>query len=780
MIVNASVDTWPQVKFAPTDPSPPTHGLNQRVADDANLSIGKTSEKPPQQSILEDHRASVNSEDALATENELMKFSAVREPGESIFETRDNSPSFPEAAGFRCASRRRASTPSGISETAPSLSFQKPYQELMAKISEHQIRFAERPFADVLASLESDFASIIKDEQKVYMPDEKEKTPSEPQLPETNNRPGFRRYDEDDGTLGETALGSFFADDEATDFEPDAATDEAVETCTSAESAKVQSRHYPASSADAAMKRTLSTAMTLESKESSKPKVLPANSASTTDLPLTADVQKVVTLGNEHYVRQHGAPQREAKTATWLDETQCVQFHIEDPGQLGITAEPQQLTPGSLNQLDGELTQGSHEFIQGALKERPAASSSIDIESHESRDASFEPLKLKDLTARQVPGVDKRVVTLRLSKTCNVPPLRTLCSQVLPPAETVEEKHTATAKSVVKTPSCSSCARLGTSGTASASPNETPSKKRSPRARLSLDALAETTATGAGHQEGALSETKLRRRGRKHRRSARFLRCYPPSGTLQAGQRLGSGQRHISASRQPGVRARGQESAPSAGGCTRIPELRVHIQRHPSSGPPPPAETALEEPGDVPSRPARRASSASRTVSFDNSPTVVPLEPPPEPFAVRDLSQVDAEQAATPPQFHRQRRRSSLCCSSSGSLLQEVTDTADLIAILDARRASLQLASLHLEQGTTPDDAAYAAKTAADPDTTRSVASAAPTATPLTSSFYSFEDTVSELSSRPDTANLNSSGSLPASQRSEGAGARDRHRGSPA
>ncbi|KAH8026185.1 hypothetical protein HPB51_016788 [Rhipicephalus microplus] len=835
-------------------------------------------EKTQQQRILEDHSRSVNSEDALTIENELISSVAVRESRRKHFETRDHSPSFPEAGGLRRALCRRACTPSFISEKAPSLSFQKPCKELMAKISEHQIRFAERPFVDVLASLESEFTSIVKDEQKVDMPNEKGKTHSEPQLLETNNEPGSDRYDEDSGNLGEKALCSFLADDEVADFEPDAASDEAVDTCTSAESAKVQSRHSTASPADAATKTTLkTTVITLKSEESSKLKVLPAYSASNELRKSVQSVTAVMTAATSKagncanlsagaagrdficepnakpatagiFERRHqfpgavsrfelfltaslgmahGAQQREVKTATWLGETQYVLPHIQDPGQLGITPKAQHISPGSLNQLDGALTQGSHKFNQEPLNECPAASSNTDIKGHESRNASFEPLKLKDLSACRVPGIDKRASTLRMFNTFNVPPLRTLCSQVLPPAETVEEKHTAADKSNVETPSCSLCTRLE-SGTTCASPNETPSKKKSPRARLSLDALADTTATCAGHEEAALSETKQHRRGRSQsvvisgvthewsyqepgpsrkineaaaaitaaKGSIRFIGP-PTSQNIIVLPDSSVAIRLPEGARQTNVWAPATGTSLRRGSLgTGLAARHRHLQlanalEYPSfesiynailQAVPPPAETAMGEPGDVPSRPARRASSASRTVSFDNSPTVVPLEPPPEPFAGRDLSQMDSERAATPPQIHRPRRRSSLsslCCSSSGSLLQEVTDTTDLIAILDARRASLQLASLRLEQESTPDTVVSAAKNSADPETTPIVASAAQTATPLTSSFYSFEDTVSELSFLPDTANVNSSGSLPASQRTEEAGARDQHHGYP-
>ncbi|KAL3188629.1 hypothetical protein MRX96_022438 [Rhipicephalus microplus] len=766
----------------------------------------------------------------------------------------------------------------------------------MVKISEHQIRFAERPFVDVLASLESEFTTIVKDEQKVDMPDEKEETPSDPQLPETNNEPGSDRYDEDSGNLGEKALESFLADDEATDFEPDASSGEAVETCTSTESAKVQSRHSTASPADAATKTTLkTTVITLKSDESSKLKVLPAYSASSKhsipsskypslitfetsnkgcntsnqpsnldelrksvqsvtavttaatskagncanlsdinfqaqlavsssslrphwngrefstaiDLPLTEDVQKVVTLENEPFVRQHGAQQREVKTATWLGETRYVLPHIQDPGQLGITPKPQHNSPGSLNQLDGALTQGSHKFIQEPLNKCPAASSNTDIKGHESRNASFEPLELKDLNACRAPGIDKRASTLRMFKTFNVPPLRTLCSQVLPTAETVEEKHTAAAKSNVETPSCSSCTRLD-SGTMSASPNKTPSKKKSPKSAAFLgctsrhdgDLCWARGSSFVGNEAAPPRPQKINEAAAAAITAAKgSIRFVGPPASQNIVVLPGSSVaiRLPEGARQTNVWAPATGTSLRRGSLgTGLAARHRHLQvanalEYPSfesiynailqAVPPHQRKPPWGEPGDVPSRPARRASSASRTVSFDNSPTVVPLEPPPEPSAGRDLSQMDSVRAATPPQIHRPRRRSSLsslCCSSSGSLLQEVADTTDLIAILDARRASLQLASLRLEQESTPDSVVSAAKNSADPETTPIVASATQTATSLTSSFYSFEDTVSELSFLPDMANVNSSGSLPASQRTEEAGARDQHRGSPA
>ncbi|XP_065288814.2 pneumococcal serine-rich repeat protein-like [Dermacentor albipictus] len=945
-IINTSSEMWPRVKFASASPSPPAYGLNQEVADDAKLSSHGTSQKTPQQgthSVLEDRHASAFNGGADATEKEL-KFDATREPGEGTVEMRNNSPSFAEAAGLRRTWRRRASASSVFSETTPSLSFQKPYQELMAKISQHPVHFTERPFVDVLASMESEFTSIVKDEQRVELPDEKEKTPSEPpKLPDTGGHPGS---DTDDGNLDETALRSFLADDEENYFEADTASDEAVETCTSADSAKLPSRRCPPSSGPA-MKMTVTTttatATTLESEGASKPRALLDHSASdkdlmppskslslaigssntscntsnrpsnpdelrsseqtvaavaeaatcktvngvdpstelqvtatsvvrsenlqlptslrsdicaqtqlpvpgtsvrlslsnhqsrvATDRPWIEEVEKVATLGNEHYIHQHAALQRASNSATRLDETQCVLFHAENPKQLTMSVKSQQPAPGSVNTLSSVLTQSSHELIQGALNYPVAPSLSTDIERHESQATSFEPPKLKVLTARKVPDGDiKRVLTIRLSKASNVPPLRELCSQVLPPAEAPAEKYAAPAGRNDKTPSCSSCARLETSPTATASPYEPPSKKKGPKARLSLDALSDKTAIAALEEEGASSETRpqLRRRGRSQSvvitGVSHEWSDQRPSPTEEANAAA------VTRNAKVPIRSIGPPASqnivvlPDSSVAIRLPEgarstdlwapasstsLRrgsaatglVIRNRHlqlasaledPSfesiynailQAAPPPAENALQAsgPGDVPCRPARRASSSSRAVSFDNMPTVVPLEPPPEPFVERDVSKtaVDAEPAATPPPFHRPRRRSSLCRSSSGSLLQEVTESADLSALLASRRPSCLLPPFLVESGATRDDAASSAKEEAGPDATLNGGAAAPTEeqrSPLASPFYSFEDTMSELSS-VDANNLSLSGSFPESQRNEGVGPCDQNRGSSA
>ncbi|KAK8770911.1 hypothetical protein V5799_025844 [Amblyomma americanum] len=95
------------------------------------------------------------------------------------------------------------------------------------------------------------------------------------------------------------------------------------------------------------------------------------------------------------------------------------------------------------------------------------------------------------------------------------------------------------------------------------------------------------------------------------------------------------------------------------------------------------AQEASGESGDVPSSRPARSTSSSRAVSFDNSPTVMPLEPPPDPFAPCDAS----KEPASPPPIIRPRRRSSVCLSSSGSLVQEMTEAAELRAVLGSRHA---------------------------------------------------------------------------------------------
>ncbi|XP_049522380.1 uncharacterized protein LOC119449945 [Dermacentor silvarum] len=77
---------------------------------------------------------------------------------------RDISLTFSDVGGIRSVLRKKPSASSTPSETTPSLSAQKPYQEYMAKQLQPPVHFAERPFAEVLASMESEMTSMFKDD----------------------------------------------------------------------------------------------------------------------------------------------------------------------------------------------------------------------------------------------------------------------------------------------------------------------------------------------------------------------------------------------------------------------------------------------------------------------------------------------------------------------------------------------------------------------------------------------------------------------------------------
>ncbi|KAL1427471.1 hypothetical protein MTO96_017186 [Rhipicephalus appendiculatus] len=77
---------------------------------------------------------------------------------------RDISLTFSDVGGIRSVRRKASSASSVPSDTTPSLSGQRPYQEYIAKQLQPPVHFAERPFAEVLASMESEMPSVFKDD----------------------------------------------------------------------------------------------------------------------------------------------------------------------------------------------------------------------------------------------------------------------------------------------------------------------------------------------------------------------------------------------------------------------------------------------------------------------------------------------------------------------------------------------------------------------------------------------------------------------------------------
>ncbi|KAK8787530.1 hypothetical protein V5799_022694 [Amblyomma americanum] len=526
----------------------------------------------------------------------------------------------------------------------------------------------------------------------------------------------------------------------------------------------------------------------------------------TTDLQWTADVEKVLMLGNECCLMQH-PPQRTApESATRLDKTQYVLFHVEDHGHPSTSAEPRTVASSSCTLLGGDLAKDCPESTRDTVTRCHAPPSGK--ERRESEGASCEPATLKDLIVAQCPVVSsKDLITFHLSQASSVPPLRALCSQVLPSDEKCEE---GTRQGVLAESEETLCSRTSFehASVTGATPSETPCRRKVLNSRLPLGSLSTPVADDQPSTSSGAADVQLRRRGRSQSVGATTI----PLSRPDQGRRLSNKAAAAEPAKGP-IRFLGPLSSqnvvvlPESSVAICLPEgasrddlwaplsasslrqsntaggsglrhrhlLLASALEEPSFEsvynaillPRLAAQEASVMPGDVPCRPTRSTSS-SRAVSFDNSPTVVPLEPPPAPFAQCGVSQTTADaQPVLPPPFYRPRRRSSLCRSSSGSLLQEILEAADLCPASGSRRAFCRIPSILLE----PDGArdATALTDNAGPETRSGSAPPIPEVrSPLISPFYSFEDTVSEHSSLPETVRFDSSRRCPALQKSEG------------
>ncbi|XP_077520102.1 uncharacterized protein LOC144129917 [Amblyomma americanum] len=911
IIENTLSEMRPALNFVAVDQPSPVPGPNLKIADDTKCA--SKSEKVPESITVyspQDRRGSIRLGASPVPETNFEGMPATRELSiKEEDETTVCSPTFSAADRLRSFLRKQASASSVASETAPSLSLQSAYRKYMAHNFELPVNFAERPFAEVLASLESEMASIAKDEPKADSKHEKTASDAITKPPDTEVLQSSSQYDMNDEDLDAAAMELSSPEDAASDSRAGVGSDEAVETCTSASSVKApyigclasapartlegekafkstpgacavqddsvdgpialpetklptflsstsNASHAPTNDRVEPKRSEQNTAATtheanhgiailMQPQAASSPMVQKHNfrqrasfksdcgiqtqpptpypgtlhlpqqekvheldgvRVATTDLQWTAGVEKVLMLGNECCLMQH-PPQRTApESATRLDKTQYVLFHVEDHGHPSTSAEPRTVASSSCTLLGGDLAKDCPESTRDTVTRCHALPSGK--ERRESEGASCEPPTLKDLIVAHCPVVSsKDLITFHLSQASSVPPLRALCSQVLPSDEKCEE---GTRQGVLAESEETLCSRTSFehASVTGATPSETPCRQKVLNSRLPLGSLSTPVADDQPSTSSGAADVQLRRRGRSQSVGATTI----PFSRPDQGRRLSNKAAAAEPAKGP-IRFLGPLSSqnvvvlPESSVAICLPEgasrddlwaplsasslrqsntaggsglrhrhlLLASALEEPSFEsvynaillPRLAAQEASVMPGDVPCRPTRSTSS-SRAVSFDNSPTVVPLEPPPAPFAQCGVSQTTADaQPVLPPPFYRPRRRSSLCRSSSGSLLQEILEAADLCPASGSRRAFCRIPSILLE----PDGArdATALTDNAGPETRSGSAPPIPEVrSPLISPFYSFENTVSEHSSLPETVRFDSSRRCPALQKSEG------------
>lgn len=520
-----------------------------------------------------------------------------------------------------------------------------------------------------------------------------------------------------------------------------------------------------------------------------------------TDSPWTEDVKKVVMLGNKYYLQQHALRRRAMKSASTLDETQYVLFQIQDqthPASSRLALEG----PGS---MPDEMSPGSHETMQDMLIRCSTLSSGRDIDTSIS-EANYEPLKLKDLVMLQHPDVGlKNIHLVELSERDGVPPRRSLS---VPSSEEDTEQQ----KGLAVEPE-DAVAR-----------DYKEHQKTDTAAHVSEPALekAGLTSNAAGARPKGVFQTTVPRQKQRGKSSKDFAQR---SSIIKPLVKIGTLERKLEQEAVPSRKA--VAAVTKAAGSTAIrfigpfssqsfavmPDRAVPVCLQSGKGiDVPPRQLAgvplrpsklmtlaesrhrqillaraLEEPsfesiynailqsspatapelsgvpGDVPCSPERPASS-SRSVCFDDSLTVVTLEPPPEP---NECGAVGAESMLPPLWLQlKKRRRSSGRRASPGSRPQTPA-TEGAAASCEAtktRGSGLRRPALH-EPGPPPD---FTAEADGGVSETRSGgrASRRKSRSPLMSPFYSFEDTGSELSFLPDSTNFDWNDSGLASQRS--------------
>ncbi|KAH6926945.1 hypothetical protein HPB50_024282 [Hyalomma asiaticum] len=126
----------------------------------------------------------------------------------------------------------------------------------------------------------------------------------------------------------------------------------------------------------------------------------------TMDRPWTEDIRNAVMQGNKNYLHQHARRRHLAKSATTLDETQCVLFKLADevhPDATSSSVAPEVIWSTSMS---SEFTREGCESTQ-ELREN-TVSSVRDVRTVAS-DSSFEqPLKLTEVILLQRPEVGLR------------------------------------------------------------------------------------------------------------------------------------------------------------------------------------------------------------------------------------------------------------------------------------------------------------------------------------------------------------------------------------
>ncbi|XP_065283074.1 serine-rich adhesin for platelets-like [Dermacentor albipictus] len=527
-----------------------------------------------------------------------------------------------------------------------------------------------------------------------------------------------------------------------------------------------------------------------------------------TDRPWTEDVKKVVTLGNKHYLHQHAGRRPMAKSATTFDETQCVLFKIDDHVQPDTTASPVDRDAPHSMSMSGELTRESCESTLELLLRRCAFSLGRDADTLASDDNNFEqPLRLSDLILLQHPEVGLRnIIVVDFSKTADAPSLTALSSATATPAEggaerqgvvleaqpedkqaqdlitnhksranepmSEETRLTAVAVGISREPFLAATV-AGSKGSDALRKPQRPSLTKSAAKATDHERRLEQGSEGAAAEAAAARATKPK------------VHFAPPLASQHvvflpdcaAAIRLPGG---VIRSVRPGPEAIGTAS-PQGRGAIRADHRSRHLLLATALNepcfesiynailqPPPRVTAALEPiaPGEVPS-PAR----TTRAVSFDDSlTTVVHFEPPPESLTY-DVADATAEsEPEAPSQWRKARRRSSLCRSLLGSRRQSPPASPGIegaeVACGTARKTirfdgSGQLAPALARPGAAKDAGAEGAFPSGGGSGRRD------TPTPLTSPFYSFEDTGSELTFLPESSNFDRSGSAAASQRSD-------------
>ncbi|XP_075543233.1 uncharacterized protein LOC142577641 [Dermacentor variabilis] len=158
-----------QEEITPAQQSSLQTTVIESSADDAKYGtdrIGGRTPKPIPVSVPQDYRGWVPIGAAYAAQRPPKSGTSLglTELIGNTSGARDISMTFSDGGGIQSVLRKKPSVSSTPSETTPSLSAQKTYQEYMAKQLQPPVHFAERPFAEVLASMESEITSMFKDD----------------------------------------------------------------------------------------------------------------------------------------------------------------------------------------------------------------------------------------------------------------------------------------------------------------------------------------------------------------------------------------------------------------------------------------------------------------------------------------------------------------------------------------------------------------------------------------------------------------------------------------